>query len=130
MELKITERGWPAHYICAEYCLFRRNTLIEYANLKWVVSTVGRQPAKGYDYWETVGYNRYYETMAFEAKQDGIYWDADTSKPIYFDSPWAIHDCNEDSEFRANEMHDNVVAELSEKIKKAYETNAKLHSGT
>ena len=43
MELKITERGWPAHYICAE-----------------------------------------------------------------------------DSEFRANEMHDKVVAELSEKIKKAY----------
>ena len=41
MELKITERGWPAHYICAEYRLFRRNTLIEYADLKWVVSTEG-----------------------------------------------------------------------------------------
>lgn len=110
MELKITERGWPAHYICAEYCLFRRNTLIEYADLKWVVSTVGRQlPAKGYDYWETVGHNRYYETMAFKAKQDGIYWDADTFNPIDFDS-----------EFRANEMHDKVVAELSEKIKKVY----------
>ena len=119
--LKITERGWPAHYICAEYCLFRRNTLIEYADLKWVVSTVGRQlPAKGYDHWETVGHNRYYETMAFKAEQDGIYWDADTSNPIDFDSEWAIHDCGDDSEFRANEMHDKVVAELSEKIKKAY----------
>ena len=121
MELKITERGWPAHYICAELCTFRRNTLIEYADLKWVVSTVGRQlPAKGYDHWETVGHNRYYETMAFKAKQDGIYWDADTSNPIYFDSGWAIHDCADDSEFRANEMHDKVVAELSEKIKRAY----------
>lgn len=121
MELKITERGWPAHYICAEYCLFRRNTLIEYADLKWVVSTVGRQlPAKGYDHWETVGHNRYYETMAFKAKEDGIYWDADTLSPINFDSEWAIHDCGDDSEFRANEMHDKVVAELSEKIKKAY----------
>ena len=119
--LKITERGWPAHYICAESCTFRRNTLIEYADLKWVVSTVGRQlPAKGYDHWETVGHNRYYETMAFKAKQDGIYWDADTSNPIDFDSEWAIHDCADDSEFRANEMHDKVVAELSEKIKKAY----------
>lgn len=68
MELKITERGWPAHYIC----------------------------------------------------QDGIYWDADTFNPIDFDSEWAIHDCAEDSEFRANEMHDKVVAELSEKIKKVY----------
>ena len=46
--------------------------------------------------------------------------DADTSNPIDFDSEWAIHDCADDSEFRANEMHDKVVAELSEKIKKSY----------
>lgn len=119
--LKITERGWPAHYICAESCTFRRNTLIEYADLKWVVSTVGRQrPLDNSDEWVKIGRNRYYETMAFKAKQNGIYWDADTSNPIDFDSAWAIHDCAEDSEFRANEMHDKVVAELSEKIKKAY----------
>lgn len=127
MELKITERGWPAHYICAEYCTFRRNTLIEYADLKWVVSTVGRQlPANGSDHWETVGRNRYYETMAFEAKQDGIYWDADTEKQIDFDSPWAISHCGYDSEFLANEMHEKVVLELSEKIKKAYAKEDKI----
>ncbi len=121
MELKITERGWPGHYICAEYCLFRRNTLIEYGDLKWIVSTVGRQlPANDSDYWETVGYERYYETMVFEAEQDGIYWDAG-KKHIDFDSPWAIHDCRDDSEFRANEMHEKVITELSEKIKKTYE---------
>lgn len=119
--LKITERGWPAHHICAKYCLFRRNTLIEYADLKWVVSTVGRQlPANGSDHWETVGHNRYYETMAFEAKQDGIYWDADPKKQIDFDSPWAINHCGYDSEFLANEMHEKVVKELSEKIKRVY----------
>ena len=95
--LKITERGWPAHYICAESCTFRRNTLIEYA-----------------------------ETMAFKAKQNGIYWDADTSNTIDFDSAWAIHDCAEDSEFRANEMHDKVVAELSEKIKNDYGKGDKI----
>lgn len=125
--LKITERGWPAHYICAESCTFRRNTLIEYADLKWVVSTVGRQhPLDDSDDWVKIGRNRYYETMAFKAKQNGIYWDADTSNPIDFDSAWAIHDCAEDSEFRANEMHDKVVAELSEKIKNDYGKGDKI----
>ena len=127
MELKITERGWPGHYICADSCLFRRNTFIEYGDLKWVVSTVGRQlPAKGYDYWETIGHERYYETMAFEAKQDGIYWDADPEKQIDFDSLWAINHCGYDSEFLANEMHDKAVTELSEKIKKVYRKGDKI----
>lgn len=119
--LKITERGWPAYYIRSESCPFHRNTLIEYADLKWVVSTVWRQrPLDDPDDWIKIGYNRYYETMAFKAKQNGIYWEADTSNPTDFDSEWVIHDCAEDSELRANEMHDRVVAELSEKIKKAY----------
>ena len=64
--------------------------------------------------------------MAFKAEQDGIYWDADTSNPISFDGGWAIYDCADDSAFRANEMHDKVVAELSEKIKKAYEKGDKI----
>lgn len=122
MELKITERGWPGHYICAEHCLFRRNTLIEYGDLKWIVLTVGWEKFfDDSDDFVKVGYNRYYETMAFEAKQDGIYWNADTNKPIDFYGPWAIHDYTNDSEFRANEMHEKVVAKLSEKIKKTYE---------
>ncbi len=127
MELKITERGWPGHYICAESCTFRRNTLIEYGDLKWVVSTVGRQRPFDYsDDWVKIGPYRYYETMAFKAEQDGIYWDANTNKPIDFDSPWAIHDCKDDSEFRANEMHEKVVTELSKKIKKVYKQGDKI----
>lgn len=67
-EVKRTERGWAGHYICSYKCLFRRNTLLEYKDVKVVVSTVGAQlesdrPRR----FDTVGHGRYYETAAFMA---------------------------------------------------------------
>lgn len=133
--VKITERGWAGHFICADRCKFRRNTLLEYGDKKWVVSTVGAMPqsetTRKYlgsilkNGFETIGLGRYYETMAFEAqpvkneKGDIVYYDADVSKPIYFDSDWMIDDCNFETDKLANEMHDRVVEELSKKIKGA-----------
>ena len=122
-EVKVTERGWAGHLIFADACKFRRNTLLEYKDKKWIVSTVGAMPANKYSLdknengFTTIGLGRYYETMAFEAKMDGIYWDADVEKLIPFDSNWALNECNFNSDQRANDMHDKVVEELIEKIK-------------
>ena len=96
--VKITERGWAGHFICSDMCKFRRNTLLEYGDKKWIVSTVGAMPQSetmrkipefcSKNGFETIGLGRYYETMAFEAKpiknEEGvvIYYDADVKKQI------------------------------------------------
>lgn len=119
MEVKRTERGWAGHFICSNRCNFRRNTLIEYGNKKWVVSTVGALIIDGN--MEEVGCDRWYETMAFEAHLQDGYWDADVEKEIYFDSPWGINSktvarYGKSVDNIANDMHEAVVAELMEKI--------------
>lgn len=62
----------------------------------------------------TIGCGRHFETMAFHAKNDGRYWDADVSRQIPFDSEWAIAELDADD--KANDMHEAVVAELTEKL--------------
>lgn len=121
-EVKITERGWAGHLCCSDGCKFRRNTLLEYEDKKWIVSTVGAYVSPR-NQIETIGLDRYYETMAFVGKPsvvDGYtYIDADVSNEIYFDNKWAIPYCGGDSDEKANQMHENVVKELTEKIKVA-----------
>lgn len=108
-----TERGWPGHFICANRCRFRRNTLLTYNDIRIVVSTVGLMELDGK--FETIGHNRHFETKAFHAdKNDKRYFDADVSKQVYFDSEWAIAEPNADD--RANEMHEAVVLEITNKL--------------
>ena len=131
-EVKRTERGWAGHYCCFRDFTFRRNTLLEYKDKKWVVSTVGSQICR-YDLLPyckagdimTIGANRWYETMAFESSS-GKYNDADVSKEIEFNSEWGIwgetwkevmEKCDQHPDLVANEMHEKVVKELMEKIK-------------
>ena len=131
-EVKRTERGWAGHYICSRDCLFRRNTLLEYGNKKWIVSTVGCQICR-YDlspYYKigdimSIGASRWYETMAFESSYDE-YDDADITKEIQFKGDWSIwgetwedvmKKYNQHPDIAANEMHETVVNELKEKIK-------------
>ena len=118
--VKRTERGWTGHFICGKDCLFRRNTLLEKGDDKIVVSTVGGYLYK--DELNTIGSGgRYYETMAFKAKKEGPYWEADVGEQISFESEWAIcasspDDLPNDVDNRADRMHEAVVEELSNKL--------------
>jgi hypothetical protein len=107
--VKRTERGWAGHYICADRCRFRRNTLLECGDVRIVVSTVGLLVVNGK--YETVGHDRHFETMAFHAAYDGRYWDADVSRQVQFKSAWMIPEVDADDQ--ANDMHEAVVAELT-----------------
>ncbi len=111
--VKITERGWGGHFICANRCQFRRNTLIECGDTRIVVSTVGLMENKEGGFEALTPYN-YFETMAFHAVYDGRYWNADTSRSIKFDSPAGISEI--DAGDLANDMHEAVVSELIAKI--------------
>ena len=108
-KVKRTERGWPGHFIGADRCNFRRNTLLEYKDVKVVVSTVGRWwvTVDGKIEMRPVGPNRYYETMAFYTDPtDTVYHDADTNRWIEMDCQWALND--KDS-VKANDMHEQAV---------------------
>lgn len=121
VEVIRTERGWAGHFCCAHDCLFRRNTLLQYFDTEIVVSTVGlmRDPFhinKNEMKFVEIGYGRYYETMAFHSNRDERYHDIDVSKQINFESPWRIDKVDADD--LANEMHEKVVEEITEQLKR------------
>ena len=110
-----TERGWAGHFICADRCRFRRNTLLECDQTKIVVSSVGLMLSINRNGFETIGDNRYYETMAFHADYtDSRYFDADVTRQVSFDSPWQISEIDADD--HANDQHEAVVAEITENL--------------
>lgn len=124
-EIKITERGWPGHFICANKCRFRKNTLIECGEKRVVVSTVGDMlaynPLTKNNEVQEIGFNRYYETMAFKGVYEDPYWEADVSQQIAFDSEWTINHISRDTDLLAEKMHENVVKEIIKKLSKESE---------
>jgi len=111
------ERGWAGHFICANRCKFRRNTLLIYGNTNIVVSTVGlmEDPLHENKFTE-IGYKRYFETIAFHSDDnDARYHDIDVTRQVDFDSPWSISEV--DANDKANEMHETVVDEITSKLK-------------
>lgn len=114
-QITITERGWPAHFICAERCRFRRNTLVECGRRRFVVSTVGDM-RDDQNREQPVGAGYYYETKVFRARRAGVYWDANTSKQI--DGSCLPGKMHYNSDLKANAIHDKTVAELVAKLKR------------
>lgn len=120
MRVNRTERGWPGHFICAQDCMYRRNTLLQGNGRNVIVSSVGSMRRKGDAGLETIGASgRYYETMVFEAKLEGEYYEVDVGKELSINSPWSI--CADDyknlSDYvdnDADKMHEAVVAEITE----------------
>ena len=79
-----------------------------------IVSTVGAWRPLADKEVNEIGHNRHYETMAFHATRIGLYWDADVTTPVAFDSDWAIEGITESSDSDANAMHEKVVEEISQ----------------
>ena len=119
-EVKRTERGWPGHFCAASSCLFRRNTLLEYGDIRLVVSSVGNYRDSGGKLQPLGCAERMYETMMFRAKYDGTYWDADVKDEISL----ADSECergvwgplNHRSDQKANDVHEAVLDEISERL--------------
>ena len=129
MGVKITERGWPGHYICSDRCTFRRNTLIEGENDSVIVSTVGAFRPDETKAIEPIGIcGRFYETKVFGIEKVGPYIDADVRDERRFKSKWGIHAGNpkelpKDVDNVANDMHEAVVAEFVQKLEEDNATN-------
>jgi hypothetical protein len=111
--MRTQEQGWAGHFCGGSQCRFHRNTVIDG---KIIVSTVGDwRPKSLLQEVEELGFNRFYETMAFECKKEGHYFHADVEKRIYFDGIWSIDEFNEDSDWKANMLHDRIVQQLLER---------------
>ena len=117
--VKRTERGWGGHYCRTNRCLFKRNTLLEHKNIKIVVSTVGGMVNIEQTKFEKISTGRYYETMCFHSlEEDDTYHDADVSKQVFFESNWKIETIIDAVDNKANDMHETVVAEISNNLLK------------
>ena len=113
------ERVWAEYFTCADRCRFRRNTLLTLGDVRIVVSTVGLMVVRDdSEKFTTIGVDRhYFETRAFHADAtDERYHDADMSRQVGFSSPWSISEIDADD--RANDMHEAVVSEISDRMDK------------
>lgn len=118
-DLIVTERGWPGHFIAAQGCLFRRNTLLELGNDRIVVSTVGNYRDHDNTVQE-IGWNRHYETMAFRAKWEAPYWEADVTREVSLTTPCGIEGVEQASDGWANDMHEAAVAEIAQLLEEGW----------
>lgn len=122
MRVTRTERGWPAHFCAVSNCTFRRNTLLVSGSRRVVVSTVGNyRPKNANGEAEEIGVDRHYETMAFRAKYEAPYWEADIGREITIRGKRALKGVEFGSDKAANDMHEAAVAEIADKLERYVE---------
>ena len=130
--IKRIERGWAGHFICADRCKYRRNTLLTDGINHIVISTVGAFFRK--DKMDTIGaFNRYYETMIFIGKKEGEYIEADCCKDItnyVVDGDWkicaeSVKELPEDVDNVADAMHERAVKKTRKMFHKICEEKGK-----
>lgn len=122
-DIKRTERGWCGYIQGYQYCLFRRNTLIEYNNKKIVIATLGNfidpfrwkvMPLKD-DIW--------YESIAGYAIDSNGYWDINPQDIIPIRCKHTISGTLDHivekigtPDIYANKIHEDVVNEMIDRI--------------
>lgn len=124
-EVKRTDRGWAGHLCVANSCRYHRNTLLEFGDKKIVISTVGHYVNSDRKI-DTIGLNRWYETMCFEGIEENGYIEADIHNEIPIDQEWGIWGDSWQEvldkyplvDNQADKMHESIVAEMIEKIQK------------
>jgi len=115
-KFKVTERGWPGHFIGSKNCLFWRNTLVEYEDTKVVVSTIGRYMPEDRDEVEPIGAGgRYFETQAWHSKEDK-FDDIALDEDVHLNGKWQVKDAEPEADLRANDMHEDRVEEIKERL--------------
>lgn len=130
MEIKRTERGWAGHFICGVDCNWRRNTLVEDENGRGIViSSVGALPLLDRNRnrigFVSIGFNRYYETMMFVAKREGLFIEADVRKQRSVSNlKWYVsEEPNGKTDLEAEEIHEKHVEYVMENFDKVYASN-------
>jgi hypothetical protein len=119
-EVKRTERGWPAHFIGAHHCEFRRNTLLECGDVRLVISTVGANDPKQEGKYSLVNAYGFYETLVFKADK-APYWDIVPSQQVIYDGKWCIDKIKSTIDIEANDMHEAAVYALTKKLQEGAE---------
>lgn len=130
MGIKRTERGWAGHFICGVDCNWRRNTLVEDKRGRGIViSSVGALPIRDRNGnridFAPIGIGRYYETMVFVAKREGLFIEADVSKQRSANNlKWYVsEEPNGKTDLEAEEIHEKHVEYVMENFDKVYAGN-------
>ena len=119
-----TEQGWVGHFILGSRCLFHLNTLLKCGKRRVIVSTVGNLRMGNYieNEMDSIGADRWYETMVFRAHKCGHYWGINVEKQLHASDLtygiWAKdkESLPDDVDNMANQIHERFVARFTMKL--------------